>query len=538
MKINLKFIFFSIILGAIFLRFFLTGTTPPSLNWDEASLGYNSYSVLKSGKDEWGRTFPITFEAFGDYKLPGYIYASVPFIALFGLNDFSIRLPSQIAGVLAVVLIYLIVLHITKDKYISLISSLLLTISPWHVFLSRVALEANLAFTFFLLALYLFFLGLKKWKYLILSSIFFGITIFTYNSARVFIPVFLLGLFFIYRKDLFKLKSNLIFPLIVLLIFIGIAGYLAIFQDSSSRYFWVAILDQGAINYLNESRNNSNLPFFITNLFYNRVSYFFINFISNYFKHFSLDFLYINGGSNYQFSIPQNGLIYLAELPFLLYGLYQIIKKKVWTFILLWLAIAPIPSALTREAPHVLRGIFMLGSLQIITAIGVLGMLKTFSKIRVFKFAVILLLIGAIFSNSFNYFYQYFYIYPMQYSQSWQFGMKQVYQYLNNNFASNEKIFITKKYGEMHIFYLFYNQYDPIKYQNNSTLVRYKKTNWRWVDRLDNLYFINDWEMKERLKNVSQAVVVTSPNNYPDNAKLLYSIYFLDGSKAFDVVKI
>src|SRR5258708_38934833 len=97
-----------ILLMAVFLRGIAFGISPPSLNWDEASLGYNAYSILKTGHDEWGRYFPLSFEAFGDFKLRGYVYTLVPIFALFGLNEWTVRLPSILSGVMAVFLLFLI----------------------------------------------------------------------------------------------------------------------------------------------------------------------------------------------------------------------------------------------------------------------------------------------------------------------------------------------------------------------------------------------------------------------------------------------
>src|SRR3989344_1223720 len=90
-----RYVLFLIILLAFFLRIYKLGSVPPSLYWDEASLGYNAYSILKTARDEHGKFLPLTnFAAFGDYKPPGYIYAAVPSIAIFGLNEFAIRFPS------------------------------------------------------------------------------------------------------------------------------------------------------------------------------------------------------------------------------------------------------------------------------------------------------------------------------------------------------------------------------------------------------------------------------------------------------------
>src|SRR3990172_13096951 len=84
---------FFLILLAFGLRFVLLAYNPPSLNWDEVSHGYNSYSILKTGMDEWGKSFPITnFRAYGDYPLPLNLYLTIPFIAIFGLTEFALRL--------------------------------------------------------------------------------------------------------------------------------------------------------------------------------------------------------------------------------------------------------------------------------------------------------------------------------------------------------------------------------------------------------------------------------------------------------------
>ena len=108
-----KFLFhnsiFPILILAAILRIWQLGSLPPSLTPDEAALGYNAYSILKTGRDEYGKLLPVIFKSFGDYKPGFYIYTTVPFIAIFGLTEFAVRLPSAIAGVIAVWLMYLIV---------------------------------------------------------------------------------------------------------------------------------------------------------------------------------------------------------------------------------------------------------------------------------------------------------------------------------------------------------------------------------------------------------------------------------------------
>ena len=118
-----KIILLFIILLALFLSVYKLSKVPPSLYWDEASLGYNAYSILLTARDEYGKFLPLTnFAAFGDYKPPGYIYAAVPSIAIFGLNEFSVRFPSAFFGVLTVILVYLISRKFLITYYLKLIT--------------------------------------------------------------------------------------------------------------------------------------------------------------------------------------------------------------------------------------------------------------------------------------------------------------------------------------------------------------------------------------------------------------------------------
>src|SRR3990167_584518 len=127
-----KYLLILIVILAFFLRFYKIGSIPPSLYWDEASLGYNAYSILKTAHDEHGDFLPITnFAAFGDYKPPGYIYLTVPAIALFSLGEFATRFPSALFGVLTVVLTYLLVKKMFAQERIALLAAFFLTISPW-----------------------------------------------------------------------------------------------------------------------------------------------------------------------------------------------------------------------------------------------------------------------------------------------------------------------------------------------------------------------------------------------------------------------
>jgi len=189
-----------IVILATALRLYNLSENPKGFFADEASIGYNAYSVLKTGRDEHGVFLPFFFKAFEDYKNPILIYSTTPSIALLGLSEFSVRLVPAIYGILSVILLFLLTKKLWGTKT-AMLASLFLAISLWHVHLSRVSLEGLSPFIFFLtLSSYLFLIGQNKNQILLLSFFFWGITLYTYFPARLFVPLFLLGLILFHPK--------------------------------------------------------------------------------------------------------------------------------------------------------------------------------------------------------------------------------------------------------------------------------------------------------------------------------------------------
>ncbi|OGY12968.1 MAG: hypothetical protein A3F61_00935 [Candidatus Blackburnbacteria bacterium RIFCSPHIGHO2_12_FULL_41_13b] len=544
-----KFLLVGIILLAAVLRFFQISSFPPALNWDEISHGYNAYSILKTGKDEWGVSWPTIFRAYGDYKLPVNVYLTAISEALFGLNEFAVRLPSALAGVLTVVFTYLLASRLFT-KQVGLVSAFLVAVVPWSLFLSRAGLEANLALTLFIAGIYFLFRPPKA--NFILPALLLGLSMWTYNSYRVFIPLLAICLYFIYRGSLRteQLKKHLPAIAIFFLLLSGVVWQMAN-PEGQARYSLVAILDTGAINQIENLRNNSDLGSFASRIIYNKATYFGFNFTKNYLAHFNPQFLFIDGGTHYQFSIPGTSLLYLVNIPFFYLGVLLLLKERSKTnlFLLGCLLLAPVPSALTREAPHVLRSITFLPILLIITAFGFwqfIAQVKFSQSVKKYisgvYFMILIILLGLYLVNYFGY-------YTKNYSWAWQYGYKEVVGYAKTNYGKYDQIIVTKKYGEPHEFFLFYWPWDPDKYRNDPKLVRYTQSGWYWVDGFDKFIFVNDWEIPknenigwktERDKPIdisSKTLLITSPNTYPPGWKKLKTIKFLDNKPAFDILE-
>lgn len=545
-----------ILFVATLLRFAYLSSIPPSLNWDEVSHGYNAFSILKTGKDEWGELFPSIFRAYGDYKLPVYIYLTALTEFILGLNVLSVRIISALSGLVVLIFSYLLANKLFNKK-VATLTAVLVAVEPWSLFLSRAAFEANLALAFIVSGVYFLLTGLEKPKRLILSAVLLGLSLWSYNSARIFVPLFLLFALLLYRKSFLKIykkkKTTVITSVFVFLIFFVPMVLQLVNPVGQARYGWVAIIDEGAISQINESRANSGFSPGINRIIYNKGTYFVRDFGNNWLSHYSPKFLFLNGGDQFQFSVPGHGILYPINALFFLVGILYMVKKRSREslFILGWLILGPIASSLTREAPHVLRSITTLPAPMIITAIGVLKVwswLKNrkeiFAWLFLFMYSLILIVQFGLYIRLMTT------SYVKNYSWSWQYGYEQVIGSVKANYEDYDKIIFSKKYGEPHEFILFFWPWNPEEYRDDPVLNRFFQSNWYWVDGFDKFYFVNDWQINEEGTGVymfnlesggvvdcliDNCLLITSPDNVPKEWDKLETIYFLNGKPAFEI---
>ena len=257
----------------------------------------------------------------------------------------------------------------------------------------------------------------------------------------------------------------------------------------------------------------------------------------------------MKGGSQFQFNLPDHGLLYVIGLPFFLIGLFGLANKKTAKnkLLLSWLFLAPIASSLTREAPHTLRAIIMFPVLILITAYGLASFSYWLLVKKIPQWVVFVFYFFFLFIFAKDYYSSYFNEYPIKYSWSWQYGYEQVIDYAKDNYGEYDKIIITKKYGEPHEFLLFYWPWSPREYREDKNLIRFFQSDWYWVDRFDKFYFVNDWGIPTTNDNFKlesggefncrneKCLLITSPGNYPGGWTKLQTTQFLDGNSAFEI---
>ena len=482
-------IFIAIVLLAATLRLYKLNSYPVSLSWDEVAIGYNAYSISKTGADEYGEKWPLLFKSFNDYKLPGYIYTDALFVKFFDLSEFTTRLPSAIFGILAVVAVYFLAkelfeksivsgqLSIVKSESIALLAMLMLAISPWHLQFSRGAFEANAALTLVIIGIALLLYGLKNKLAALVSLPILTTSIYYYYSPRIFVPMIVIVFLLIFKDEIQKSFKYYLYSLILsILILIPIT--IQVFSPQGlKRVQEVSIIgDQSLIvDYVDARAKSPNIS---SSIFLNRRVPVAFEFLHNYFSHYSPGFLFFGGDPNPRHRSAFHGNLYIFEIPLVILGLWLLARQKdskTKYFILAWLFIAPLPAALTHETPHSLRALLMLPPVVLVSALGVTVLSKR-------SFWISVLIASSVFFFI-NYLYSYFVIYPQRDSLAWAYGYKQMFSQISKIGNNFDRIIVTGHYWKPYIFYLFYKNHDPKIYQmiqNQQAIgkIRFGTTDW------------------------------------------------------------
>lgn len=473
-----RILFIGITVLAVFLRLWQLGSVPVSPDWDEAALGYNAYSILKTGRDEYGTWLPRSLRSFDDYKPPLYTYLTIPSVAVFGLNTWATRLPSAVMGILAVIGTYYLaqILIGKKKSAVPLIAQFLLAISPWHLQFSRIAFEANTGITLNIWGLVAFFRGLNSLPWMAFSAFLFGLSLYAYHSERLFVPLLLIIISVLWRKELFADKKRVAIGVIVGLLTVLPLIPVVLDKTSVTRLKGTSSLsDQTgllmrSVAKLEADREASNT---IGAVFDNRRIVYAKTLLDGYISHFSFRWLFLTG-DNDRHHAPDNALLYLWELPFILTGLFAVWRGggRLSALLFGWVLIAPIAASPTSETPHAIRSLVSIPALQLFTAVGIMewitllwaGMQRKKRAVRwVLPLAAVAVCIG-ILINILFYFHMYYGHLNREYSKFWQYGYAQAVQYAEANKSKYEKIVVSTSLEQPHMFFLFYTKYDPSQY--------------------------------------------------------------------------
>lgn len=513
---NYKYLLIIILLGLL-LRILWLEQFPPGFSGDEVQQGYSAYSILFSGKDEWGEFLPLNPRGFGDFKPPILTYLIIPSIRVFGFNENAIRLPTAIFGTLTILVVYFLARTVTSNKEIGLWSAFFLSINPWHIQLSRTAFEGGIGIFLFTLGL-LFFI--KEKQNLILASLFWALSFYTYHSFKVFVPLFILGLLIKYRPKNFK--KNYFLPAVIFIILL--LPLLFSFKQITSRASDVGIFSQQKLESYFKEKGVSPLPYFVDRVFNNKVFYLLNGFLDNYFSYYSLTFFFTGSRPDSSYlNFPHFPLVYRIELILWIIAGYLIITKKVLKsyLILLWFLLAPIAAALSEGSLNANRAIIFLPLISILSGVG----LASFNKKQYIKYIIFCFLI----LNFFQFLYFYTIQLPQKPPQSLRGEYKQVFSKIWELEKNYDEVVMSRVFSVPQIFLAYYGKFNPTEYQKASRdWLRYEKANRLYVDQLEswNLgkFLFEDIDYKNKDSKRVNALLISTSTDFPDNAPSIYDV--------------
>lgn len=466
-KKSFLFILFIILLAAI-LQFYKLTIYPVGFHVDEIRVGNAAWSILKTGRDFWGQRFPLYYDTFGDNRPTGLIYLTIPFVALFGLTEFAVRLPSAVFAIASVPAIMYCVYVLFRKKDVAILSGLILGTSPWLVILGRSTSES-------IVALFFVLVGFTYWvkasqtnrtSLLTRGIILASLSFLFYHSPRVFVPLFFgASIPVLFRKS--KLLRTSLFHWISMLLVIGILVFIV--PGGLGRIKQTAFMSgpevTGTITrQLQEEGPNKILE---ARTFHNKGIVAITVFLQNYLRYFSGDFLFFTGGQPLRYNTEDFGVFFVALAPLLVLGLLFLREeKKSGALLLLWVGIAPVVAAATAGfQPNVQRGMFLLPGLSIVAALGFSVFLSW--KKHVWRNIILILFAGWVVINAAQFIHQY---------ENHRTGMQKNERDVNNTLLgkyiatnyknTNKRLVIATRLVPTYEHVFFYTGFDPKAFQS------------------------------------------------------------------------
>lgn len=506
-----KIYLFLVILAIFFsltLFFFKLNSSPPCLNADEAAFSYNSYSILKTGKDEFGRFLPIRLISFGDYKLPLLTYLNIPFIFFFGLDPIKIKYINGLLLTFLIIVTYLLTKNLFLNENVAITAAFLIGLNWGIVSLARQLHEALLSVLLVNL-IWLLFLKLIKNKgsncFLFIYLFVFFISLFAYHTNRLF------ALFFIFISFIFFIKKNLSVKVFILSMFIFCLFLISDFiykpQRVSNLFF---VKNIGFSLKINELRNEGGLR-----IFYNKLTVGLKEFIFNYLNYFSPQFLVTEGDTNKRFGTVGLSPITVTEYCLFLFGLYYLFKNKErWRFLIIsLLLISPIPAALSWAGNSLTRSFFILIPIIIISSYGWVNFLKNFKKVLLKRVFFLLVFFSYLYFSFYTWdFYLNHYPNRLEFKEVWQCGYQEITSYIKKNYQSFDKFFITKSSGPPYIFLLFFLKYPPKKFQPQAKLGTVDIYGFQQVEKFDKFYFNLNFKNEKKVTVIARPYEISEEN--------------------------
>lgn len=535
-----------IFLIGLILRLFQLQNYPQGFHVDEVKVGWNAYSILKTGMDDFGNSYPLYYNSFGDFRPTGIIYLTIPSIIIFGLNEFAVRFPAALIGSLTILSVYFLTKELISEKKLlgAVFSALILAFSPWHISLSRATSEGLIALFlslggFLLLIKFLKVPTKSKNSYLLItiSFILLLLSCFFYHIPRILNPILATIIILFYWKfSSLKSKTLAIASIFLIILFI-ITALFASNKEARARLSQVSVF-----NDLNIKHDLDLFPFeeghssvFTARVFHNKLVLWGTNAVNEYSQYLSSRFFLtpFEAKPDRYASVGLGVLTYI-EFLLLILGVVAVIRGRFTSLPIILLLAAPIPAALTTEdSPNMMRSLYMIPFAAIIGGFGLTYLKELTPKLKFITPVIILLLL-----LNFTYYLHMYYIHNGQrppIPSSRNAGAKELAIAVGNIHNDYERVLVTNIPDDLHPWFGFLNQLDPATY--NPAAYNRKESSWSY----QNITF-----SKQRCpsrdafkKNIDKILVIDAEGcegeaKYPDSIQVLDRIQ--RGDKAYPYI--
>lgn len=444
--------------------------------------GYNAFSLSKTGRDSRGYFLPALMHGFGnlDFRSPLYAYLSVPAVWILGLNETSTRIVGLVSNVALLVLVFVFTRRLFQRTSYALAAVILLVPDPWNLHFSRVGHEAAIGPFFYFASILLLRSALTRRRGFMafaLAGLSFGLTTYTYQVARMMSPGIFLWTCLIYRREAREKWRQLVTA--------GVVGLAVVFPmihasviapgPLESRFAQVTILGH---------------PDVVPRL------------IASYLVHFSPGFLFLHGApGNMPASDGAYGMLQPYLLPLIFLGLLFLTLQLIRTaeqrreilFLFGLALIYPLPAALTFPAPHALRAYTLVPVFHVLGAVGLCWGVRALRRCpwnQWVKGALLAFAVAVLGGISADFLRRYYTLYPKATFGYYQYGMKEVGEFLLKNESRFSKVYVTAEVNQPFIYVLFYTQFDPRRFQTEPKDVDYRA--FGRVDHFDKYHFLPD----------------------------------------------
>ncbi len=498
---NVKLLLLAAFVVAIIFRFTSLTSYPVSYSMDEVSIGYNAYSMVTTGRDEWGESFPLTFRSLSDYKPPVSIYLTAISIIIFGFGEFAVRFPNALIGSLTIFPFWAFLTRLGFTRKTAVVGALWLAINPWHVYFSRGGFETLIALFFVIMGIWLFLKGVSEKSYisLYLSLASFSLSVWTYHAERVFVPALVLALALIKRRELVVMFSKktlkAVFAIAIIALFSVPLLYVMLFTPASTRAMHTSLLRDFHL-----TLHNGEYISFTQLIFDNDLFLIARAFLGKYFNYLDIEYLFKHGLALVPKSFTGMGLLYLANLPVVALGLYSLVfhqKKELRVIAMVLFILGPLPAALTLDEQHSLRALTWLPFWGVAFVAGVekfTSLKLKLKRVLVGAYALCLLFNISYFAD------MYFRQFPYFYAELWLYGYKQAALLGCSELNNYDQILITDTFGTdgplytgvPYIYVLFYCKIPPKDFLANNRQIEgfaMRRPDWR-NDSTENMLII------------------------------------------------